>query len=77
MTTYPKITSDFALLDVKRGRKALAKHFKNRPIMGACPQEMRIPITITGYISHQYGADDGISIEFGVRVESVKVGDQP
>lgn len=39
------------------------------------PDEERIPVTITGYISHQHGNDDGISIEFGVDVVSVEVED--
>jgi len=63
--------SDFAILDVKAGRKGLAKHFVKRPRSGPCPRELRIPVTITGYIVGQWGRDDGTSIEFEVEVTSV------
>jgi hypothetical protein len=62
---------EFALLDIKKGRKALARHFDARPRSGPCPEELRIPITITGYIDSQWGSDDGESIEFAMIVESV------
>lgn len=64
-----KITSDFALLDVKDGRHKLAEHFKGQPTFGPCPPELRIPITIVGYIDRQVSRDDGTSIEFSVQVE--------
>lgn len=70
----PKITSDFAVLDVKQGRRALAKHFAPVPTLEVCPPELRIPVTITGYIDRQHSRDDGISIEFAVCVEKVKLG---
>lgn len=63
--------SDFAILDVKAGRKALEKHFRNRPPLGECPPAMRVPITIKGYIDGVHGGDDGTSIEFSVVVKSV------
>lgn len=68
------IKSDFAILDVKTGRKALAKHFKDRPRLGPCPKAMRIPVTIRGYIDCQWGSDDGTSIEFGLTVDAIKLG---
>jgi hypothetical protein len=55
-----KIDSTFAILDVKRGRVALAKR-TNRG-------ETRIPVTIRGYIVNQHGNDDGTSIEFEIEV---------
>jgi hypothetical protein len=61
----------YAILDVKKGRKALAKHFSTRPPLGECPSDLRIPITVTGYIDSQLGNDDGTSIEFAMIVESV------
>lgn len=66
-----KLESDFALLDVKRGRKALAKRMP--PGSNSLPKDKRIPVTIRGYISHRHGADDGTSIEFGVDVTSVRI----
>lgn len=66
-----RITSDFAIIDVKKGRRGLAKHFAGRPALGPCPESMRVPVVITGYIDGQHGNDDGTSIEFQVCVESV------
>lgn len=68
MKTLPKITSSFAILDVKEGREALAEHLTAN---GA----VRIPVTITGFITETHGDDDGASIEFAVEVSSVNVGD--
>lgn len=66
-----KITSDFAILDVKKGRKKLLKRFESRPRMGPCPAELKLPVTITGYIVGVWGDDDGISREFEVEVTEV------
>ena len=55
-----KIDSDFALLDVKRGRVKLAKRIN--------AGETRIPVTIRGYITTVHSNDDGTSIEFQVDV---------
>jgi hypothetical protein len=63
--------SDFAILDVKSGRKALEKHFRNRPRLGECPSAMRVPITIKGYIDGVHSDDDGVSREFSIVVQSV------
>lgn len=68
-----KITSDFAILDVKLGRHNLATHFEARPSLGPCPEDLRIPVTIVGYISGQHGRDDGTSIEFSVEVEHISL----
>lgn len=68
-----KITSDFAILDVKKGRQRLAKHFASRPRMGECPKDFRIPVVIRGYLDCQHGNDDGTSIEFAVTVEKLEV----
>lgn len=68
-----KLSSDFAILDVKNGRKKLAKHFAKRERMGACPEHLRVPVIITGFIDAQWGGDDGTSIEFSVEVEAVEV----
>jgi hypothetical protein len=70
-----KLESDFAILDVEKGRRSLAKHFAKRPKLGACPPEMRIPVVIRGYIDCIHGSDDGTSQEFAVTVESVEITD--
>ncbi len=68
-----KLTSGFAVLDVKKGRHALTRRFEKRPRLGVCPEDMRIPVTITGYIDGIHGRDDGVSREFAVTVEKVEV----
>ena len=55
--------SDFAIIDVKSGRKALAKRI-------ARGEKVRILIDMV--IDCQHGRDDGISIEFNGEVQSVK-----
>jgi len=59
-----KLQSGFALLDVKHGRKALAK---------AIERGEKFQVTITGTIESQWGHDDGESIEFEVLVDKVEV----
>lgn len=61
-------SSGFAILDVTRGRKALAKHFSQRPSSGECPKSLRLPIVIYGYVDDVWGKDDGESQEFAVTV---------
>ena len=58
-----KVSSDFALLDVTKGRIQLLKDVTNGPI----------PVTITGFITGRWGHDDGVSIEFSVDVTEVKI----
>ena len=59
----PKISSTYAILDVMRGRKALAKHLlKHGPLR----------VTIEAEITDAYGCDDGDSIEFNMNVLKVK-----
>ncbi|TPJ51753.1 MULTISPECIES: hypothetical protein [unclassified Mesorhizobium] len=69
MTT---ITSNFAILDVKAGRHRLARHFSNRPRLGECPEKLRIPIVIHGYIDDIHGHDDGVSQEFQITVSKLE-----
>jgi hypothetical protein len=69
-----KVTSDFALLDVKRGRHRLAKLMPGYEML---PKEKRIPVTITGFVSQRWGQDDGVSIEFGVDVRKVEFTGDP
>lgn len=68
-----KLTSSFALLDVTKGRKQLAKMMP--PVSQLLTEDKRIPVTITGFISHQHGWDDGVSIEFGIDVTKVVCGE--
>ena len=68
----PKITSEFAILDVKQGRKALAKRFPQTPYLRS-DLDRRIPVVIHGFIASQWGSDDGMSIEFGVDVTKVEI----
>ena len=65
------ITTDYAVLDVKVGRAALARHFEDRPPLGPCPVHLRVPVTIVGYIDDCIGTDDGISNEFSMVVEEI------
>jgi len=55
--------SDFAILDVKAGRKALAKRI-------ALGEKVRVLISMV--IDEQHSHDDGVSIEFNGEVQSVK-----
>ncbi|WP_454287240.1 hypothetical protein [Rhizobium arsenicireducens] len=66
-----KLSSNFAILDVEAGRTQLEKHFATRPPTGPCPEALRIPITITGYIDYPWGRNDGTSQEFAIVVESL------
>lgn len=59
-----KIT--FAIVDVRGGRKALAKLVKDH--------KRKIPITLKGHIVGQWSGDDGVSIEFDMDVTSQKIG---
>lgn len=67
-----KYTSNFAILDVKSGRVALAKQLQPNgyPEKGIT---MRIPVTIKGFITHAHSGNDGVSIEYGVEVMDLKI----
>jgi hypothetical protein len=65
-------SSGFAILDVTVGRRALAKHFEPRPRSGPCPDALRIPVIIYGYLDDAVSPDDGTSREFCVIVEKVE-----
>lgn len=56
----------FALVDVKGGRKALAKLVKDHTT--------KIPITLSGHIISEWSDDDGTSIEFEVDVNKAVLG---
>lgn len=65
MHKTPEITSNFAILDVKVGRKALAKLVEQK--------KMKVPVIITGDLNCVHSGDDGVSIEFALDVRSVKL----
>ena len=60
-----KLQSDFAILDVKRGRVKLRERLR--------AGVETIPITIVGRIDGTRGNDDGESQEFSVEVDYVDV----
>lgn len=74
ITKAPSVryTSDFVLLDIKSGRATLAKLFEGNGYPGK-DKDVRIPVTIKGFITHRHGGDDGVSIEYGVKVTSLKI----
>ena len=61
-----KSTVTFALVDMKEGRKALAKLVRNH--------DQKIPITLTGHIVGQWSDDDTVSIEFEISVYKCVLG---
>ena len=62
MSGPPAITSTYAIVDVMKGRKALARHLaKHGPVR----------VTIVAELTEPYGADDGTSIEFNANVISI------
>ena len=67
-----KITSTHAILDVRNGRNKLAEHFDRHPRLGPCPENLRIPVVIHGYIDDVWSTNDGTSQEFSVTVEKVE-----
>jgi len=67
-----KLQSDFALLDVKHGRRQLDKLIDKGGKGHDLPE--RIPVVIHGWITGRWGSDDGESQEFNVEVSKVEVG---
>ncbi|RWB08799.1 MAG: hypothetical protein EOQ39_18700 [Mesorhizobium sp.] len=59
-----KISSGFAILDVKSGRDELNAHFSTG-------SKEKIPVTITGFITDVWSDDDGISREFQIDVSEI------
>lgn len=65
-----KLKSDFALLDVRHGRRQLDKMITKGGKGHDLPE--RIPVVIHGYITGRWGSDDGTSQEFEVQVTKVE-----
>jgi len=59
-----KLSCDFALIDVKRGRRSLLARSRSGE---------RIPVIITGHIVGDYSRDDGVSIEFEIEVARAEI----
>lgn len=74
MADVGKISCEFAILDIKKGRRSLYSHFEKMPLIGEVPTEFHIPVTLTGYIIGAWGNDDGESREFSMAVENISVG---
>lgn len=62
-----KLHSDFAILDVKHGRRQLDKLCVNNHDLAE-----KIPVVIYGFITGRQGSDDGISQEFTIQVSKVE-----
>lgn len=63
-TGLPKIDSEYCIIDVTRGRKALASHLaKHGPV--------RVQILVD--LTEPFGRDDGVSIEFNGNVLGLTV----
>lgn len=60
-----KLESDFALLDVMKGRKALRKWLKKNP--------QGLKVTVDMVILSPWGSDDGTSIEFECNVTKLRI----
>ena len=60
-----EVKSDFAFLDVKKGRGKLRRELNK---LGRLP---KIPVTITGFVTGVTNHDDGTSQEFEVTVSTV------
>lgn len=60
----PKITSDYAILDVMKGRVKIASHLKKHG-----PIRVMVELEVTD----PFGGNDGTSIEFNCKVLSMKV----
>ena len=61
-----KIDSGFAIIDVKKGRKALKHYVESR-------YGQRVKVHLEGYIDQVHGNDDGISQEFQMIVETIGI----
>lgn len=67
-----EIKSDFAILDVKSGRKILEKYFEKRKPNGT-PINKPIKVIIDAEICGQWGGDDGVSVEFEMNINNIKI----
>lgn len=70
-----KLKSEFAILDITHGRKALNKLVERNGKTCAETHDLPkpLPVVIRGWITHRHGSDDGTSQEFGVEVFNIDV----
>lgn len=61
----PQVTSDFAILDVKGGRKELSRAILTNP-------HVRYRLVIEADVEDTWSNDDGISQEFGLKVTAMR-----
>jgi hypothetical protein len=47
-----------AMVDVTKGQHLIAKKLNGRPTFGPCPEEFRVPVTLEGYIQHEWCDDE-------------------
>lgn len=64
----PRIGIEFAIVSIKAGRKTICRLVGDNRGDG-----VRVPITLTGYLTYAWGHDDGIDQEFAMDVESATV----
>ena len=68
MSGAPIFSSEYAMLDVMQGRKALARHLrKHGPVR----------VVVTMDIREEFGSDDGTSIEFSADVQAIEIVEEP
>lgn len=58
------LESDFAVLDIKKGRRSLLQ---------ACKRGESTKVTITGFIEEPWGDDDGVSQEFTLNIRDISI----
>ena len=61
-----KLYSNFAIVDVEHGRKALFKHLEK-------DFKDSVEVVLKGKLVGAYGCDDGMSMEFEMEVASIDV----
>ena len=59
----PKIISHFALIDIEKGRKALARHIEKYG---------HVEVVIYAKLTEPFGHDDGTSVEFCADVSKIE-----
>jgi len=67
------VVSDFAIIDIKSGRGAVADHFDKLPDrVGPIPDEFKLPFVLQGHLNSINSANDGESQEFSAHVDYIE-----
>lgn len=66
MNPPKRLKSEFALLDVKGPQRFKLKEYFEKG-------GKRVPVVLHGWIEEPWSGDDGISIEFGVKIRKVEL----